>query len=63
MTFANVTFLSLNLIESESSVLQFGDDEFFFLLNSSLSTNASSLENKKLEQLPSAKDKLLQVYK
>jgi len=35
----------------------------FFLVNPSLSTNASSLENNELEQMSFAKDKPLQMYK
>ena len=51
MTSADVTFFeSKAYFESESAVLESRDNE-------------SSLENNKLEQMLSAKDKSLQVYK
>ena len=53
MTFVDVTFFeSKSYFEFESSVLESGDDESIFLLNLSLSTNASSLKNNELEHMP-----------
>ena len=56
--------LSLNLILNSSLVLSLMMMYLcFFLVNPSLSTNASSLENNELEQMSFAKDKPLQMYK